>query len=179
MRNSFGFTFEKAAKENLNKFCLPLQSFEIEWKIQSYTKDKQKTIIVPYIDARAAMERLNECFGAFNWEVNYQNLQGGVLCNLTIWVMSSMGMVPITKSDGSDVTSIEPVKGGISGALKRACHVFGLGRELYSFPRVMITDNIKYISPKLQKTLDRLVDYINQGNEPPEVIFYDQNGNKT
>ena len=38
----------------------------------------------------------------------------------------------IKKSDGSGATDIEPVKGGLSGALKRAASVLGIGRYLYS-----------------------------------------------
>ena len=38
----------------------------------------------------------------------------------------------IKKSDGSGATDIEPVKGGLSGALKRAASVLGIGRYLYT-----------------------------------------------
>ena len=40
----------------------------------------------------------------------------------------------LTKWDGAENTHVEPVKGGLSGALKRAGALWGVGRYLYYLP---------------------------------------------
>ena len=149
---------------SFNEFTAPLTPGEIEWKIQGYTKDKSKTTIVPYIDARACFTRLDQCFGPQGWYAKYEPLhtgkEDGFLCTLGIYT-ETHGFVD--KQDGSGCTDIEPVKGGISGAFKRACHAWGLGRELYSYPKIFIVGEQKHLHWKLLKRLDSLVDAFNAG----------------
>ena len=42
----------------------------------------------------------------------------------------------VWKSDGSEESRFSPEKGAISGALKRAAVLFGVGRHLYAYPNV-------------------------------------------
>ena len=51
------------------------------------------------------------------------------LCGISIWDSEKEGWV--TKWDGADDTAIEPIKGGLSGAMKRAAVQWGIGQYLY------------------------------------------------
>jgi len=65
---------------------------------------------------------------------------------------------------------MEPFKGGISGALKRAATVWGIGRELYSYPRVIIEGEHRYIPWKVLERLKGLPRAVAEGKPLPEVI---------
>lgn len=130
--------------EKLKLFTKPLTPDEIEWKIQSKTKGASvKTIVVPYIDNRAVMNRLDSVFGSTEWKSAFQEFGGGVLCTLSI--RNDDNGEWISKQDGADKTTIEPTKGGISDSMKRCATQWGLGRELYDYPRVFVEGEIKFI----------------------------------
>lgn len=126
------------AAEAIARLTRPLTAEEIEWKIIS-SKNGQTTI-APFIDARAVMARLDEAFGPFGWQVRYTPAQvgdeHGVIASIAIKNPETGEWVE--KQDGSGATDMEPFKGGISGALKRAAVAWGIGRELYRYPRVVI-----------------------------------------
>jgi hypothetical protein len=121
---------------NLNKLKEPFPEKDIEWRVQSsgVTNNKPWAIVVPYIQARAVMDRLDEVCGPEGWGVSYLSIQGGFLCEIEIQVRDKDGtfFMPISKSDGAQETNIESIKGGISSALKRAAVAWGIGRYLYS-----------------------------------------------
>jgi hypothetical protein len=128
---------------DFSKLTRPLEDHEIEWKIQTCGKTGEKiwAIIVPYVTARAVMNRFDECFGPLNWKVDYffdepknGNLKHGVRCLLSVFDKEKNEWV--TKSDGAEQTEIESYKGGISSALKRAAVSWGIGRELYEYDQV-------------------------------------------
>ena len=52
-----------------------------------------------------------------------------MICGISIWCKQTSQWV--TKWDGSDNSQIEAVKGGLSGAMKRAGSQWGIGRYLY------------------------------------------------
>lgn len=99
---------------------------EIEWRVQRVTKNK-KAVCVAYVTARAIMDRLDEVFGVDNWTVSYRTValgkNEGFICTITAG--------GVHKEDISDLTDVEPLKGGVSGALKRCAVLFGIGRYLY------------------------------------------------
>ena len=43
---------------NLEALIRPIEPAELEWKIQSWNKDKTKTTIVPYITSRSGHDPL-------------------------------------------------------------------------------------------------------------------------
>ena len=108
----------------------PFPESDIEWRIsRSGVKDgKPWAIVLPYITARAVMDRLDAVFSVMGWEDEYVFHDGGVECRLTVEYDGKR----ITKVDGAPYTDFEPFKGGISDALKRAAVKFGIGRYLYS-----------------------------------------------
>jgi len=96
---------------------------------------KQANMHLHYIDARDVMARLDSAMGPLNWEDEYREVMGRIVCTLKL----RFGDEWISKSDGADDTKIEGAKGGISDAFKRAGVKWGIGRYLYYLPN---TENL-------------------------------------
>lgn len=114
-------------------FSLP----DWEWKIQTCGQGKKGpwAQCVPYITARAIMDRLDAVVGPMNWRAEFRDsaaagLAAGVICRLTLTVDG----VEAWKEDGAQQTEIEAFKGGLSNSLKRAAVHWGIGRFLYEMP---------------------------------------------
>ncbi|MCL6528310.1 MAG: DNA repair protein Rad52 [Thermaceae bacterium] len=156
--------------ETINILTAPLTSDEIEWKIIS--SKNGSTTLAPYIDARAVMTRLDRAFGPFGWQVRYAPAQvgneHGVIAGITVKHPETGEWVE--KQDGSGASDMEPFKGGISGALKRAATVWGIGRELYTYPRVIVEGEHRYIPWKVLERLRGLPKAVSEGKPLPEVI---------
>lgn len=130
----------------------PLEPNEVEWRVQS--KKNGWTTVVPYIQNRAVMERLDEACTPSGWKNEFREWKAkGVLCGISIKV----GDEWVTKWDGADDTNIEPTKGGISDSMKRAAVQWGMGRELYKYPRVMLEGESSFIPFWANKRLQGLV----------------------
>mgnify|MGYP003629716381 CR=1 FL=1 len=122
---------DNAIKDFMLQLQEPFDPNDIEWRAQQsgLSNGKPWMVVLPYITSRAIQQRLDEVFGPFGWEVKQEEtaLQDGFLCSLSIlhndrWV---------TKQEVSPRTTIEPLKGAASGALKRAGAMWGIGRYLY------------------------------------------------
>jgi hypothetical protein len=108
----------------------PFPETEIEWRLARASKNSSGTIngfCLAYIQARAVMERLDLVFGPGGWSdslipISMGNVAGFV-CRL-----EAGGVI---REDVADLTDIEALKGGASGALKRVAVKFGIGRYLY------------------------------------------------
>jgi hypothetical protein len=121
-------------KEELLKLRAKTEKDEIQWRIQQSGKNNGKiwARVIPYIDARAVIERLDHCVGPHRWTDEYREIQGGFACKLSIYTRNGW----VSKEDGADRTEIEAVKGGISDALKRAAVKWGIGRDLYNYQAI-------------------------------------------
>jgi hypothetical protein len=144
-----------------------LTAHEIEWRVQSQTKDGQKIVVVPYITNRSVMQRFDDQFGWAGWQNEIKEIEGGFLCTITVILP---GGEIVRKTDGASRTNVEPVKGGISDAMKRCAVQFGLGRALYDFPKVFIQTTDKYIPEWATPLLDQMVDKINAGGTVRDVV---------
>lgn len=114
-----------------SKLAEPFAPFDIEWRIQQsgLKNGKPWGKVLAYVTNRAIMERLDAVVGPGAWRNEFSvGPGGGVMCGIGIKV----GDEWITKYDGAENTDIEPVKGGISGAMKRAAVHWGIGRYLYN-----------------------------------------------
>lgn len=103
----------------------------IEWRIQQAGEKHGRVwaICVPYVTNRAIQVRLDEVAGPENWRNEFRpGPDGGVMCGISIRV----GGEWVTKWDGAENTDVEGVKGGLSGAMKRAAVQWGIGRYLYA-----------------------------------------------
>jgi len=152
----------------VDKFTLPLSPSEIVWKIQSNNKN---TTVVPYIDNRAVMQRLDDCFGSHNWKNEFDRWGNskGVKCGISINIEGNW----ITKFDGADESHIEPTKGGFSDSMKRASTQWGLGRDLYDYPRVMFKGKVEHLKEEHLNKLGMIANGIFGKQENREFIFID------
>jgi hypothetical protein len=104
---------------------------EIEWRLQQAGEKNGRVwaIAVPYVTNRAIQARLDEVVGPQSWKNEFRpGPGGGVICGISVRV----GDEWVTKWDGAENTDIEGVKGGLSGAMKRAAVQWGIGRYLYA-----------------------------------------------
>jgi hypothetical protein len=116
---------------DLKALQAPFDPQNIDWRVQrsGINNNGQGWVqVVAYIDNRAVQQRLDDVCGPENWRDEYDTSPvGGVLCGISIRV----GNEWVTKWDGADTTKIEPIKGGLSNAEKRAAVKWGIGRYLY------------------------------------------------
>lgn len=131
---------------DLSKLKEPFPYEDIEWRLQQADKGKNGIWgkCLAYVTNRAICNRLDEVVGPENWKNEFKTgPDGGVLCGLSIKVDGEW----VTKFDGSENTNIEAVKGGLSGAMKRAASTgWGIGRYLYNLEEswVEVSEKGKY-----------------------------------
>lgn len=116
---------------DLNRLDEPFSANDIEWRIQQAGKASNGiwAKVLAYVTNRAIMKRLDEVCGKSGWRNEYRDIPngGGVECGISIKVDGEW----ITKWDAAENTQVEAVKGGRSGAMKRAAVQWGIGRYLY------------------------------------------------
>lgn len=123
--------------EKLAALKVPFAPSEIDWRIGQSGKTaegKWWATCLAYITGRAVQDRLDAVLGGENWKVEYKEWgigTPGVLCGLSLRINGEW----ITKWDGADQPDTEPMKGGLSNALKRAAVPWGIGRYLYDLPK--------------------------------------------
>lgn len=117
----------------MEKLRAPFPTADLEWRVGRAFQNG-KGVILPYVTARGIQERLDDVFGVDGWDNEFQVVDGGVICTL----ICRYGGSVFRKSDGASFTQVEPLKGGISGALKRAAVELGIGRYLYDLPEVIV-----------------------------------------
>ncbi|MEH3454047.1 Rad52/Rad22 family DNA repair protein [Phytobacter diazotrophicus] len=116
---------------DLTKLDEPFSASDIEWRIQQAGKASNGiwAKVLAYVTNRAIMKRLDDVCGKAGWRNEYRDIPdgGGVECGISIKVDGEW----ITKWDAAENTQVEAVKGGRSGAMKRAAVQWGIGRYLY------------------------------------------------
>lgn len=122
----------------------PLSVGDIDFKVAQVTKTDKAVWanILAYKDARVDMRILDEAVGPTNWQVEYQRDTKGVLqCTVSIWDEEKQQW--ISKCSNGVESDYESEKGEYSDAFKRACFMWGIGRQLYDFPAVWVQLNDK------------------------------------
>lgn len=113
----------------------PFEANEIDWRVIITKRDKTQGQVAAYVDSRAIQRRLDSVLGRNNWQNKFNPVPGdskattSYVCEISIYYADRKEW--ITKSDGAGGTDIEPVKGGLSNAFKRAASMWGIGRYLY------------------------------------------------
>ncbi len=119
----------------LDRLRDPFAPEDIEWRVQQAGEKNGKpwARVLAYVTNRAIQDRLDEVLGPENWQNAFrEGPAGGVVCGLTLRVERADGSAEwVTKWDGAENTDVEPVKGGLSNAMKRAAVQWGIGRYLY------------------------------------------------
>lgn len=127
----------------IKKLSEPLSIEDIDFRVQSISKKGFCTILA-YKDARVDMNRLDEVCGVY-WQDKYELIDGQLFCHIGIYDKEIQQWV--WRSDVGTESFTEEVKGRASDAFKRAGFRWGIGRELYSYPRIqtMLLPNEFYI----------------------------------
>lgn len=111
-----------------------LRADEIEVRPCDTSNDKVKLLL--YKNARVDMNILDETVGTLNWQKDYFEERGLLFCKVGIKHPETGEW--IWKADTGAESNIEAEKGLASDSFKRAAFAFGIGRELYTAPRISI-----------------------------------------
>ena len=142
----------------LEAFGKPFPASDVSWRLQYVNEQRMQGIAVPYLDARAVADRLDEVVGQNRWKDSFTSWHESVLgkktkssqlCTISIYD-DELGQW-IDKTDGAEDSDIEAVKGGLSDAFKRAAVKWNIGRYLYSFNTVWVAAEARgnsYIIPE-------------------------------
>ena len=117
----------------------PLRADEIEVRPCDTTNGKVKLLL--YKNARVDMNILDETVGTLNWQKDYFEERGLLFCKVGIRHPKTGEW--IWKADTGSESNIEAEKGLASDSFKRAAFAFGIGRELYTAPRIVFNQEEK------------------------------------
>lgn len=118
----------------------PLTEQEIEVRVARVTNAGVELLL--FKDSRCDMRILDETVGNENWECEFYECKGTLFCRVGIRCKDSDDGVEfakmVWKSNAGAPSNMEAQKGEASDALKRACFTWGIGRELYTAPRIFV-----------------------------------------
>lgn len=130
-------------KQNFDLLTTPISDTEIEFRVEQIREYNNSVyaILIPYKTARVDMLILDMACGQFSWQNEFKRDSKGVL-------QCGIGIKPndgdwIWKWSNGTPSQFESEKGEYSDAFKRAGFMWGIGRELYDFPRIKIVLNEK------------------------------------
>lgn len=151
-----------------------LYESEIDCRIGQALHKTQSVSILLYKNARVDMAFLDELVGAENWQRDHKEIKGNLYCGVGININGSWTW----KWDCGVESNTEKEKGEASDSFKRACVNWGVGRELYTAPRIYIPcskDEWNDGKPRLDLSVARIT--YNANREIDELIIEDDLGN--
>lgn len=127
--------------EKINFRCLEASEIDVrtEGPMNQVNKDNKvffDTKIVLYKTAIACQTILDEVVGPFNWQRTHEIRNGKNYCTVSIWDECKRGWV--SKEDVGTEQNFEREKSEASDAFKRACTLWGIGRELYFIKNIHV-----------------------------------------
>lgn len=120
------------------KFRL-LDADEIECRVgqQGTTKNGMAWCsLLLYKDARCDMKRLDEVFGTEGWQRHHKLIGNCLVCTISIYDPTTQQW--IEKEDVGTPNKTEAEKSMFSDSFKRAATNVGIGRELYTAPKIFL-----------------------------------------
>lgn len=115
----------------MNKFRL-LKKEEIDVRVSQIASNWLTLLL--YKDARVDMDILDETVGCLNWK--REHLRDNANCVVSIYDEEKKEWV--SKEDTGTESFSEAEKGLASDSFKRACVNWGIGRELYTSPGIIV-----------------------------------------
>lgn len=109
-----------------------LRPDEIECRVKQITNDY--LVILLYKNSRVDMDLMDETVGPMNW--SRRHCRDNANCVVSIYDADKHEWV--SKEDTGTESNTEAEKGLASDSFKRACVNWGIGRELYSAPRIYV-----------------------------------------
>lgn len=121
--------------EKMAALAEPLPIHHVEFRVQSISPKGWATLLA-YKDARVDMDRLDGIMGRGYWQRFQRDENGRCICRVEIWNEELKQWV--AREDVGTPSNTEAVKGEVSDSFKRACVNLGIGRELYSYPLILV-----------------------------------------
>lgn len=158
-----------------------LTADEIECRVSQCGKNAKGAwcSILLYKDARVDQRILDEVYGPMNWQRTHQLIGDRLYCTVSIWDGDKQEW--ISKQDVGTESYTEKEKGQASDAFKRACFNVGIGRELYTAPKIFVslkdgefTESGPKITPKINLDVAS-IGYDDKGNINA-LVLVDGNG---
>ena len=114
---------------------------EIDVRVSNVTENNGviKVMLLLYKDARVDMKILDELYTPMGWKRIHKLIGDRLYCSVEVYC-PELGEW-ISKEDVGTESNTEAEKGQASDSFKRACVNWGIGRELYSAPRIYVTLN--------------------------------------
>ncbi len=112
-----------------------LKANEIDLRVKTVS-DKGNALLLAYKDARCDMAILDETFGPLKWKREHMTLGDRMMCTISVYDDERGQWV--SKTDVGVESNTEKVKGEASDSFKRAGFNWGIGRELYTAPTIII-----------------------------------------
>lgn len=103
-----------------------------------------KVNLLLYKNARVDMKIMDELFTPMGWKRTHKLIGDRLYCQVEVW--DDQKKEWICKEDVGVESNTEAEKGQASDSFKRACVNWGIGRELYTAPRIAIELNEKEYS---------------------------------
>lgn len=130
------FIFMK--KEINNNQFRTLNADEIDVRVQSVSGSQRGVlaVLLLYKDARVDMNLLDEAYGCHGWQREHTIKDGRNYCKVSVKNPDTGEW--IAKEDVGTESNTEATKGEASDAFKRACVNLGIGRELYTSPKMVV-----------------------------------------
>lgn len=164
-----------------------LRADEIDIRAAQVAKNASGAVyasLLLYKDARVDQRLLDETYGSMNWQRSHTMIDGRLYCTVSVW--DSSKNIWVSKQDVGTESNTEPEKGQASDSFKRACTNWGIGRELYTAPRIYIklengeykdkTYNGKTTTQMTQTFYVDSIEYDEDGNII-RIAINDKNGN--
>lgn len=95
-----------------------------------------KVNLLLYKNARVDMKIMDELFTPMGWKRTHKLIGDRLYCQVEVWDADKREW--ICKEDVGVESNTEAEKGQASDSFKRACVNWGIGRELYTAPRVSV-----------------------------------------
>lgn len=101
--------------------------------------NKVRVVLLLYKDARVDMKVLDELFTPMGWKRTHKLIGDRLYCQVEVWDAEKKEW--ICKEDVGVESNTEAEKGQASDSFKRACVNWGIGRELYTAPKIYVELN--------------------------------------
>ena len=118
-----------------------------ELKFRNLTKDEVEVrvgaggTLLLYKTARVDANLLDEVVGQFNWQKKFYQVKQTMICSIGIYDEDRHEWV--WKDDAGDESQTEAIKGEASDSFKRAGFAWGIGRSLYTAPKIKLPNEYK------------------------------------
>lgn len=124
----------------------PFPAHLVGWRAGAVTRDRQRALLLAYVDARAVQDRL-DAVCPDEWSFSLEVVPG----TPTPTVKGRLTVLGVTREDIGEAGDGEmgTLKAAASDALKRCAVQFGIGRYLYDLPKTWADWNDQKREPRV------------------------------